>query len=159
MNDDTHIKDSPWMADFRKKMERRMWIGMKHGQDTLEFFDAVQQEGLLMDGDEEKMRKLTEARDSTSNTDAHHVVTRVGSDGRGGMEATISFDSRAHKEDGINAAIKSLGDRTDDDPVDISEDLKKALRERDLGLDDELRMNIAANLAEGEEVIIGVHSD
>lgn len=137
-------------------MKRRFFIGMKHGKDTAEFFEAVEKEGLTMEGDEEKILKLAEANSSSSDT--HHVVTRVGSDGQGGMEATISFDSRAHKEDGINAAIKSLGDRTADDPKHISEDLKKALRERDLGLDEALRMQIATSLAEGEEVVIGVHS-
>ena len=136
-----------------------MWIAMKHGENTREFFDEVERQGLSIEDDAKKIRKLAEAIDSTPSAEAHHIVTRVGSDGNGGMEASISFDSRVHKEKGINAAIKSLGDRTGDDPKAISADLKKALRERDLGLDEDLRMNIAANLAEGEAVIIGVHSD
>jgi hypothetical protein len=147
------------MADYRAKMEARMWIAMDHGEGTREFFDEVERQGLSIEDDAKKIRKLAEASGNTPSADANHIVTRVGSDGQGGMEATISFDSRAHKEMGINAAIKSLGDRTGDDPKAISADLKKALRERDLGLDEDLLMNIAANLAEREEVLIGVHSD
>jgi hypothetical protein len=139
-------------------MKRRFFIELKHGKDTAEFFEAVEKEGLTIEEDEKKILKLAEAKANSSSSDTHHVVTRVESDGQGGMEATISFDSRAHKEAGINAAIKSLGDRTDDDPKHISEDLKKALRERDLGLEEALRMQIATSLAEGEEVVIGVQS-
>jgi hypothetical protein len=146
------------MAEFRRKMRRRFFIELKHGKDTAEFFEAVEKEGLTMEGDEEKILKLAEAKANSSSSETHHLVTRVGSDGRGGMEATISFDSRAHKEAGINAAIKSLGDRTDDDPKQISADLKKALRERDLGLEEDLRMQIATSLAKGDEVVIGVQS-
>jgi hypothetical protein len=149
--------DTPAMATYRAKMERRFWIAMRHGEDTPEFFEAVQQEGMSIEDDAEKLRKLAEV--STSSVDKEHFITHVGPDGEGGMEATISFDARAHKEKGINVAIKSLGDRTGDDPESISQDLKTALREQDLGLDDELRMNIATSLAEGDEIEIGVKSD
>ena len=71
---------------------------------------------------------------------------------------TIEFDSRKNKQDGINAAVASLGHRKGDDHKAISEDLKKALRERDLGLDDPVRDQVASLLADGEEVQVGVNS-
>lgn len=145
------------MADFRKKMERRFWIGMKHGENTPEFFAAVQEQGLSMEGDEEKIRNLAELEAKADTPTSGRLTTEVGPAGRGGMEATISF-TRVSKEEGINAAIKSLGDRTGDDPEAISTDLRRALRDRDLGLDDDVRLGISAALAEGDEVIVGVDS-
>lgn len=144
------------LADYRKTMERRFWIGMKHGKNTREFFEEVAAQGLSMEGDEEKIQELAEAETRSAAAETKDgLTTHVGPDGKGGMEATITF-TRVSKEKGINAAIKSLGDRTGDDPADISNDFKKALRERDLGLDDDVRLQIASALAEGDDIVVGV---
>lgn len=160
MNNDPYanlqLPENPWLSEFRRKMERRFWIAMKHGKDTPEFFEAVKQEGLSIEGDEKKIQKLAESKASiAAEGPSGRFATHVGPDGKGGVEATISF-TRESKEDGINAAIKSLGDRTGDDPAAISKDFKKALRARDLGLDDDVRMDISSLLSKGEEVEVGV---
>lgn len=143
-------------ADLKRTLRRRLFIAMKHGEDTPAFFEEVRKEGLSLDGDEEKIRKLEDASHGSRTSDQIPVTTHVGSDGAGGIQATISVDVRAQKERGINAAIASLGDRTGDDIEDISRDLKKALRARDLGLDQDVLDNISALLADGEEVQIGI---
>lgn len=138
-------------------MERRGLFAFIHGQDTPEFFEAIAAEGLSREGDEEKIRKLAEAKARRDAQEASsRLSTHVGSDGQGGMEVTISI-SRKSKEDGINAAIKSLGDRAGDDPATISSDLKKALRERDLRLDDDVRLGISCALTEGDEITVGIN--
>lgn len=137
-------------------MERRFWLEMKHGKETPQFFQAVKEEGLSIEGDEKKIQELAGAEAKSPSVEAKgHLTTHVGPDSEGGMEATITF-TRAGKEEGINAAIKSLGDRTGDDPAAISSDLKKALRKRDLGLDDDVRMQIASALAAGDDIVVGV---
>lgn len=144
-------------ADFRKTLRRKTWIAMKHGHNTREYFEEVRRQGLFDQEEEKNFAKLAESESAESPR--QHIAAAVTPKGAGGMAVSIGFNSGAYKQDGINAAIKSLGDRTGDDLKTISADLKRALRERDLRLDKDIRLQIAATLAEGKEVVVGVDSD
>jgi hypothetical protein len=136
--------------EARRRLEQRTLVAFALGTGNPEYFQALRDRDLFTDTDarEEQEMLATQVQ----------LTADVGRDGEGGVAVSIGVDGPKHKEAMINAAIKSLGDRAGDDLKSISTDLVAALKERGYWLEAPTIADLAALIATGEGVVVGVDS-
>lgn len=142
------------MKEFRKKMKRRAMLAFGLGEGTPKYYDALRKEGLMTKKDERK-EELAERRRQEAQGDIRTEMRRRSD---GGVEASISMNTRVLTANVINEAIRSLGSRKGDDTRAIAADLQSELNKRGTGLDAEPLAGISQLLADGEQVIVNIGS-
>lgn len=137
--------------EWRKFMEKRGFVAWAVGEGHPGYFRALRERGLFTDEDARKEQNMLAKEQK-------YLTTDVAPDGEGGVSVSIELNVPKHKEAMINAAIKSLGDRSGDDVDSISADLDAAIKERGYQVDAPIVADMAALLAAGEDVVVGVDS-
>ncbi|WP_181364985.1 hypothetical protein [Arthrobacter sp. HMWF013] len=106
--------------------------------------------------DNDRMRAFIGLPTATPGTPSPLIVQEHDGPSAGAIEYRICL---AAPEEGINAAVTSLGDRTGDDEEEITADLQAALHKHLVGLDLEHIRSIAVELTLGEEVVVRIVPD
>lgn len=97
-----------------------------------------------------------DVRDIAARPSGQFFRTEVLPDGKGGMEARITVDERASKEARLNEAISALDDPAGRDPQIVAAELAAALHNVELTVDDDVLKSIAAELVNGEGVVVEI---
>lgn len=144
--------------EWRKFMERRAIVAFALGEGHPEYFQALRERDLFTDKDALEEQEMLAAEQEHLTAGQEYLTTDMVPDGEGGVAFSIGLNVPKHKEAAINAAIKSLGDRSGDDVGSISADLSAALKERGYWIEAPYIADMAASLAAGEDLIVGVDS-
>lgn len=149
--------DSPEMADFRLKMNKRMHAKDIYGEGTVEYWAFLRAEGLMEpedDAAEERMLELGSVSKSTNVRD--HMSTSMGVTSDGGLEATVSVDQFALFSATLNKVVADMGDCTADSPALILEDLFARLLLEGINVPRDDLVDLASRMAveRVEEVIV-----